>query len=201
MGPAPENLQVPACSEKEQRWLTSLAHAAIEAAIRGHRAPEPPPESLTETLSRHAATFVTLMLDRHLRGCVGNLVPHEPLYRSIMNNAVGAALRDTRFQPVIGEEAARLELHISILSGLVPVRFGSVAELLDQITPGQDGVVLRQVGRTSTYLPQVWKSFPNKEEFLGSLSRKAQLDASAWKEPGTEVLIYRTSEFGDPMAA
>lgn len=198
MGPEPENLRPPICSEGEQRLLTTLAHEAIDAAIQGRVAPEPAPDSLTDTLCRQAATFVTLLLHQRLRGCVGNLIACDPLYQSVKNNAIAAAQRDTRFEAVTGEESRQLEVHISLLSGLVPLRAGSPAELLEQITPGLDGVVLRQAGRTSTYLPQVWKSFATREDFLGSLCRKAGLEASAWMESGAEILIYRASEFGDP---
>lgn len=173
----------------------------MRAAIQGRPMPEPPPDALTETLSKDAASFVTLMLHKQLRGCVGNLVPRDPLYRSVMNNAVGAALRDTRFEPVREEECPQLEVHISLLSALVPLQFGSIPELLNQLTPDLDGVVVRHAGRTSTYLPQVWKSFPNKEEFLQSLCRKAGLSPTAWREPGAELLVYRVFGFGEPTAA
>jgi len=198
MGPEADSLQAPTCSETEQRLLTRLAHEAIETAIQGRPAPEPASGSLTETLCRDTATFVTLRLHRRLRGCVGNLVARDPLYRSVIHNAIGAARRDTRFEPVTLQESGQLEVHISLLSDLVPLQTGSPAELLDQIRPGLDGVVLRQAGRVSTYLPQVWESFSKREDFLESLCRKAGVEQSAWKESGAEILVYRVSEFGDP---
>lgn len=200
MGLGSDYLQAPTCSPGEQRLLTALAHQAIQAAILGRPTPDVPPDSISGTLSEPCATFVTLTLDARLRGCVGNLIARDvPLYRSVMTNAVGAALRDTRFEPVTLEESNRLEVHISLLSTLYPLQFGTIAELLNQITPGMDGVVLRRAGQTSTYLPQVWKSFPTKEEFLGSLCRKAGLEVSAWKQEDVDLFIYRVSAFGDPI--
>jgi len=67
--------------------------------------------------------------------------------------------------------------------------------------PGRDGVVLRQSGRASTYLPQVWETFPDKNAFLESLCRKAGLDANAWRRPESELLVYRVAGFGDPEGA
>jgi len=197
MGLATAPPQPLTCSAEEKRLLTGLAHEAIRRAIHDRPAPKLPTEAITEKLATPAATFVTLTLDGKLRGCVGNLAVREPLYRSIANNAAGAALRDTRFSPVTIQELERLEFHISILSRLHPVQFKTGAELLAQLTPGRDGVALRLAGRTATYLPQVWRTFPEKEAFLGSLCRKAGLDAAAWTDPRAEVLIYRVSEFGD----
>lgn len=197
MGCAPKPPQPLTCSVDEERLLAELAHEAIREAIQARPSPEPPPASLTGTLATPSATFVTLYADDRLRGCVGNLVARDPLHRSVTHNAVGAALRDTRFEPVTVEESLRLRIHVSVLSPLVPLRFESVPALLDQLTPGKDGVVLRQAGRTATYLPQVWETFADKEAFLESLCRKAGMPGDAWKAPDVEVLIYRVSGFGD----
>ena len=189
--------RLPTCTAGEKQALLALAHNAIRAAVRGQPAPEPRPDGLSPNLSGSAATFVTLRLDGQLRGCVGNLTAREPLYRSVAANAAGAALRDTRFSPVTLDEADRLEIHVSILSPLVPLRSGTPAALLEQITCPLDGVVLKSGGRTATFLPQVWRSFAHKEEFLEALSKKAGLDSSAWKAPGAELSVYRVSEFGE----
>lgn len=185
------------CSADEKRLLIGLAHDAIRAAIQAHPVPEPPPDALTDTLSTPAATFVTLNIGEPLRGCVGNLIARNPLYRSVAHNAVGAALRDTRFDPVTLQEAPQLLVHISVLSPLVPLRFQSGPDLLNQLTPGVDGVIVRQAGRSATYLPQVWRTFEEKEIFLDSLCRKAGLPGDAWQATDAEVLIYRVSGFGD----
>ncbi|MCU0788120.1 MAG: AmmeMemoRadiSam system protein A [Verrucomicrobia bacterium] len=201
MALTPESPPPLQCSVAEQQLLIGLAHEAIHNAIHGRKAPEVPPESLTPTLRQHAASFVTLTLIGKLRGCVGNLTAQEPAYLSVMHNAVGAALRDRRFDPVNVEEATRVSVHISLLSALGALRFNSTEELLDQLTPGRDGVVLRRSGRTATYLPQVWESLPEKHDFLNSLSRKAGLEAEAWRDPEAELLVYRAASFGDSDGA
>lgn len=178
-----------------------MAHESVHEAIQGRAAPDVPPDALTDTLSKKTATFVTLHLNKRLRGCVGNLVAREALYRSVMRHAIGAALRDTRFEPVSLEESSRLQIHVSMLSTLIPLRSGDVNELLEQITPCLDGVVLRCSGRSATYLPQVWTSFPKKETFLEALSKKAGLEGPAWRQAGAELLIYRVSEFVDTTVA
>ena len=65
----------------------------------------------------------------------------------------------------------------------MPLEFKSPEDLLAKLRPGVDGVVLSVGPDQATYLPQVWKEIPSKEEFLGSLSRKAGLDEIGLEEP------------------
>jgi AMMECR1 domain-containing protein len=67
----------------------------------------------------------------------------------------------------------RCALAVSVLSRAKPMRFGDEAELLAQLRPGEDGVILEYEGRRATFLPQVWESLPEKKSFLGELMRKA----------------------------
>jgi len=120
MGSTPDNCPPLHCSAAERQTLIGFAHEAIHNAIRGRRTPDIPPETLTPTLLHHSASFVTLVLEGTLRGCVGNLEAQEPVYLSVIHNAAGAALRDSRFPPVTLEESSRLLVHISILSALAP---------------------------------------------------------------------------------
>jgi len=55
------------------------------------------------------------------------------------------------------------------------MRFADEADLLAQLQPGEDGVILECGGRRATYLPQVWESIPDKRQFLRELARKAGL--------------------------
>ena len=112
-----------------------------------------------------------------------------------MANAENAAIRDPRFSPVQTDELSQLEIEISVLTEPQPLAFSSPDNLLTQLQPHKDGVVLRLGNRGATYLPQVWEQLPDKVEFLNSLSQKAGCEASAWRKPGTEVLIYHAEAF------
>ncbi|MCR4415492.1 MAG: AmmeMemoRadiSam system protein A, partial [Thermoguttaceae bacterium] len=132
-----------------------------------------------------------------LRGCIGHLVPKEPLVEAVVNNAVHAALDDPRFSPVAPAELDRIDIEISVLTVPQRLEFRTPEELLAKLRPRVDGVVLR-VGRAqSTYLPQVWDEIPDKETFLSELSRKAGLDRDAWKDPQAQVLVYQAEAFGE----
>jgi AMMECR1 domain-containing protein len=87
---------------------------------------------------------------------------------------------------------------VSILSELEPLAFGSPDELLAQLRPHRDGLVLRVGDRTATFLPQVWEQLPDRARFLEQLSRKAGLATSAWRQPGAEVSRYTVEAFAEP---
>jgi AMMECR1 domain-containing protein len=64
-----------------------------------------------------------------------------------------------------------------VLSAPKPLRFGDEAELLAQLRPGEDGVILEYEGRRGTFLPQVWEGLPETRAFVAELMRKAGIPA------------------------
>ena len=128
-------------------------------------------------LQQAGASFVTLTMQGALRGCIGSLQAAQPIGRDVAANALGAAFRDPRFPPLTREEWRQVSVEVSLLSAPKPIRFADEDELLEQIRPGEDGLILEHAGRRATFLPQVWESLPRKQQFLGELVRKAGLPA------------------------
>ncbi len=161
----------------EDAGLTLLA---IARAAIGHRLGvygEPPRTDIASWLARPGASFVTLMLEAKLRGCIGSLAATRRLGEDVAENAQAAALRDPRFAPLTPGEWPRCEVEVSVLSPAKPLRFADEAEMLAQIRAGEDGVILEHEGRRATFLPQVWESLPQKPRFLEELMRKAGIPA------------------------
>ncbi len=150
--------------------LLRLARAAIESKLLGSAtAPDAP------WLAQAGATFVTLTLDGALRGCIGSLQAARPLGADVAENALGAAFRDPRFAPLTAAEWPRVKVGVSLLSTPKPLGFADEADLLAQIQPGEDGLILECDGKRGTFLPQVWEDIPDKRTFLRQLLRKSGL--------------------------
>jgi MEMO1 family protein len=128
-------------------------------------------------LAAPGATFVTLHLDGQLRGCIGSLAPHRSLLDDVRRNARSAAFLDPRFTPLSLREFERVSVEVSELGPTTPIAFRDEAELLAQLRPGIDGLVLEIDGHRGTFLPQVWESLPAPADFLAALKRKAGLDS------------------------
>ncbi len=139
-------------------------------------------------LSEPGASFVTLKLEGRLRGCIGSLQAHRSLLEDVRHNAQAAAFRDPRFSPLRADEYNETTIEVSLLSPLTPFSVQDEADALGQLRPGVDGVILQHGNNRGTFLPQVWESLPEPEQFLTELKRKAGLAADFWSD---EVRLFR----------
>lgn len=169
-----------AIEKNEQgKILLQIARHAICQSLRVACIPAPVDDHMF-WLSRPGATFVTLTQRGELRGCIGSLRACDPLIDDVSNNAVSAALRDPRFMPLGADELNSLGVEVSLLSELQPLRFASEADALAQLRPDIDGVVFEYGSYRGTFLPQVWESLPQPEQFLAKLKSKARLPENFW---------------------
>src|SRR5579863_5110571 len=136
------------------------------------------PEALTHpVLAAHGAAFVTLRRNGQLRGCIGSPMAYRPLAQDVVEHAFNAAFRDPRFPKLALLELTALELSVSVLTPPTPMRFEKEADLLAQLRPGEDGLIIEDAGRRSLYLPSVWQEIADRRHFLRSLKMKAGLRA------------------------
>ncbi len=144
--------------------------------------------------ARRAAAFVTLTSEGALRGCVGRLDPDVPVGTAVVDAATWAALDDPRFPSVRPGELARLHIEVSILGPMVRLADPMAFRL------GVDGIVVERDGRRGLLLPEVASALDDdRVAMLEMACRKAGLEASAWRQPGTTVLAFRTARFGGPV--
>jgi len=131
-------------------------------------------------LRETGATFVTLKRDGQLRGCIGSLEARRALLDDLKHNARAAAFLDPRFRPVSLREFDEIKVEVSLLSDSVPIEFRDEADLIGQLVPDVDGLILEHGSHRGTFLPQVWESLPQPRDFLSQLKLKAGLPARFW---------------------
>lgn len=193
----------------ERHYLLDLARRTIRAIVTDRSLPAeevPARFGPASPLREHRGVFVTLNVRRTgmLRGCIGSIVGEEPLAAGVVRNAVAAATRDPRFDPVDAREEPGLEIEISVLTPLV--RVGGPEE----IVVGRHGVLLekeiapaglgRRSVRRAVFLPQVapeqgW----SREEMLRHLAQKAGLGPDDWRE-GCAFHVFEAQVFGEGEA-
>lgn len=179
-----------------RRQLLDLAAASIRHGLRHHTPLTPEVTGYPEPLREPRACFVTLRIDGELRGCIGSLEAYQALVLDVAHNAFAAAFRDPRFSPLHEAEFPALEIHISVLSPPTPLQFLDETDLLRQLRPGVDGLILTVQGHRGTFLPSVWESLPRPEVFFNQLKRKAGLREDFWS-PDIQVQRYTTESFSD----
>jgi len=142
--------------------FVELARLSIRHFVQFHSALEEIPAGLASALEgQRAAVFVSLHTrNGELRGCMGTLWPvHDSVTEEIVQNAISACSRDSRFPPVEERELPELEIGVDVLSemeptersGLDPRRYGVLVSAED----GRRGVLLPDLQGVDTVEQQV----------------------------------------------
>jgi len=183
-------------STVDGKLLVSIARASIAGRFGLHFSVRDGAAFLQEP----GASFVTLKSRGQLRGCIGSLSAHRNLLDDVRANACAAAFSDPRFSPLRFDELGMIRVEVSLLSALEPMSFRDQDDALAQIRPGIDGLMLEFGRYRGTFLPQVWESLPEPQNFLGELKRKAGLPADFW-EAGMRLSRYTVAKWAEPDSA
>lgn len=188
--------EFPPLSSELKKQLFQLAQKSIRHGLKTGKPAQAQPDDLQGILAEKGASFVTLHKGKHLRGCIGALTPYRALAIDVLENAFASAFRDPRFSALQAEEYELLKIKISVLSPAQPMSFHSEADLLAQLRPGVDGLILSEGHQRGTFLPSVWEDLPKPEMFLNQLKRKGGLPSSYWSST-LQMERYTTEEFGE----
>jgi AmmeMemoRadiSam system protein A len=144
----------------------------------------------TSNLQENRGAFVSLHKNGRLRGCIGQIVPANPLYQTIADMAIAAAFDDPRFDPLTAKEFKDLELEISVLTPMERLKNA------DEIEIGKHGLYLKKGFYSGLLLPQVAAEYGwDPITFLEETCRKAGLPRNAWKEKNTEIYLFSADIF------
>ncbi len=173
----------------QRQTLLKIARESVEYYLQ-HKEKK---EFLIEDpiLKQARAVFVTIRKNEELRGCIGDLLPEAPLYLSVQDNAVLAAVNDSRFKPMTLKDLPQVKFEISVLS--LPEKIDST----EKIELSRHGVILQSGEHSGVFLPKVaaetgW----SKEKFLGELcSQKAGLPENCWKDSQTKLFTFTAEDF------
>jgi AmmeMemoRadiSam system protein A len=135
--------------------------------------------------------FVTIKVNRNLRGCIGYPLPTDALSKTIIDAAIMAATKDYRFQPLTKEELSDTRIEISVLS--LPQAIKKPSEI--QI--GKHGIIVTRGMNKGLLLPQVpleWNW--DLKTYLRHGCLKAGLEEDAWKKDA-EIQIFSAQVFSE----
>lgn len=183
-------------NEDEQRCLLTLARQAIAAALHDSELDLTAAAAALPSarLAAAGAAFVSLHRQGRLRGCVGFIASHKPLYQTVVEAARAAAFHDQRFSPLRVEEFPEVEIEISVLSP-----FHAVAP--EDVRPGEHGLMVSRDYQRGLLLPQVasergW----TRERFLEETCAKAGLESDAWRR-GARLEAFTACVFSETALA
>lgn len=150
--------------------LVRLAREAIEAYVRDGAVIKP--EKLQGMEPRKAGVFVSLhRADGSLRGCIGTTQPtRATIEEELVGNAVSAASRDPRFDPLTPAELDDLDISVDVLGPAEEV------DGLADLDPKEYGIIVRTAdGRQALLLPDL-EGVDTPEQQLRIACRKGGID-------------------------
>jgi AmmeMemoRadiSam system protein A len=128
--------------------IVRLARDTVERYVREGVVLQP--DASTPEMRETAGVFVSIHKKGDLRGCIGTF---EPMYgnvaEEIVANAISAATRDPRFEPVSPSELAQLDYNVDILTHPEPV------ESIESLDPKKYGVIVESGRRRGLLLPDL----------------------------------------------
>lgn len=127
-----------------------LARLSLETYVTTGRYAALPEDLPAEMTEKAAGTFVSLKKDGRLRGCIGTIAPTQPsIAAEILTNAVSAAVRDPRFEPVTEAELPQLVYSVDVLGEPEPIASEA------QLDVKRYGVIVEQGRRRGLLLPDL----------------------------------------------
>ena len=82
--------------------------------------------------------------------------------RGRRGNAFKAAFKDPRFQPLRFDELDGLDWSIALLTSPAPIQFVDELNLLAQLRPNIDGLIIEDGPHRASSLPAMWRHFPTR---------------------------------------
>lgn len=168
--------------------LPALARKAIETFVcTGEQITTP--TASDALLSARAACFVSIKTrEGDLRGCIGTIEPvNQNLAQELISNAINAATRDPRFEPVAPNELSQLRYSVDVLAAPEPAEF-------DDLDPKIYGVIVETESgsRRGLLLPDI-PGVETATQQVDIASRKAGI------APGEPVKLsrFRVDRYGE----
>lgn len=180
-------------SEQDKIMLLKLARNSIANRFQNKGLPEVDTTTLSAALKTPCGAFVTLNENKQLRGCIGQFIPKDPLYKVAEQMALQAAFNDNRFQPLQKQELSQIEIEISVLTPLKKINS------IDEFELGKQGIYIVKGSRSGTFLPQVAEETGwDVSEFMGHCAcDKAGIGWDGWKDATLytyEALVFNEKE-------
>lgn len=168
-------------SQVEKQQLLEIARRSIVSYLADGTVPE---FEVGDNLQKYGAAFVTLTKDHRLRGCIGYTTAMGPLFKTVSECAIQAAVHDRRFRPVTADEMDEIKIEISVLTPMQKV------DLPGEIEIGRDGLMIFLGANRGLLLPQVAVDYGwDRQTFMEETCRKANLPPDAYKNP--EAVLYK----------
>jgi AmmeMemoRadiSam system protein A len=173
---------------EEKNSLLNIARTSISSTFTPSETVHTEP---TDTLVKTCGVFVTLTINKQLRGCIGNIIGNYPLHKGVEKMAKQAAFSDHRFSPLQKTELNQIHIEISVLSPLFPIEPANVIV-------GTHGLLLSKGPQGGVFLPQVpMEQGWSIHDYLEGLCQKAGLPSGSYNSTDCQLDAFTAIVFGE----
>ncbi len=181
-------------SLQDAEKIIKLARDAISSVFEAKQVEVS--KELMEKFSKPQGVFVTITIDKQLRGCIGFVEPVFPLYDAIVKAAKSAAFEDPRFPRLQKQEFKNIEVEISVLTVPQLIKVVKPDDYIKRINIGKDGLIIRSSFGSGLLLPQVFNRYDcNPKQALQMTCHKAGLDEDAWRDLKNKIYKFQAQIF------
>ncbi len=177
-------------NKPKQNLLLTLAWQSIAHGLKTGKPLAIDLSGYPEELSASKATVVSLAVNNRPQGSFGRLHPIRPLAEDVCENAFAAAFCDQHCQALTESQLDALEITIEIVSPLTALHGATELDLIGQLKPHIDGLLLHAGTHHTFLLPSNWETYPAPFKFMQHLKHKAGLPPTYWSQA---IQIYRFS--------
>jgi len=129
-------------------------------------------------LNEPLAAFVSIYINKELRGQSGRVQAKESLLEEIIYHAKAAAFEDKAFGPLKVSEYLQAELELSLLTPLEELSYLDISDLLSKIKPKIDGIYIHLEDKSASLLPCDWLQFPKVHDFIKQVFKLSNINES-----------------------
>lgn len=177
-------------------FFVDLAKKAVESYIEKGEVISPFNNLPKDAFTQRAGTFITIIKNGNLRGCIGTYLPTRiNVAEEVIRNAIAAATEDCRFDPIEQKEFSSLRYTVYVLSypepvkdikELDPKKFGIIVKTNPFTYPNQDVVFNgKAVPKTGLLLPSL-EGVDTIEKQISIACQKGGIDQTCEK-----IFIYK----------
>lgn len=163
---AQERAKIAKLRAQEDTYV-QLARTTIETYVRTGKIIAVPDNLPKEMYSQKAGVFVSIKENGGLRGCIGTICAVRTcVAEEIIENAISAASRDPRFQPIRQEELDELVISVDVLGDTEEI------DSPDKLDVSRYGVIVTKGHKRGLLLPNL-DGVDTVEEQIAIAKRKA----------------------------
>jgi AmmeMemoRadiSam system protein A/AmmeMemoRadiSam system protein B len=145
-----KNNKLKEIKEKDEDLYIRLAREAINNYINNHILMDIPDYVSEDMINSKAGVFVSIHKEGKLRGCIGTIKStQDSIASEIIHNAISAAIRDYRFEPITKDELDELDINVDVLSDSEPI------ESKDELDVRKYGVIVYNSSKRGLLLPNL----------------------------------------------